>query len=205
VGCRVPCAPASKPARKSRNCRRRPAGGSCSLSLAPISRPPSENFGRELSCHDAQRRARRAQAQSFEHIARRPPHCRQPRVVAVDQRRICLGGVCARESVAARRHSSTVIASNGSLSLIAVAPTRRPLTACLPYARDPPQERGSRRLPAPLRGGPRGCVGGSALRDHSGRSTDWLTLKNPEARAVKAAGRGGVERNGDDGPRLSPG
>jgi hypothetical protein len=128
VGCRVPCAPASKPARKSRNCRHRPAGGSCSLSLAPISRPPSENFGRELSCHDAQRRARRAQAQSFEHIARRPPpDCRQPRVVAVDQLRICLGGVCARESVAARRHSSTVIVSNWSLSHIAVAPHAAPI------------------------------------------------------------------------------
>ena len=43
-------------------------------------------------------------------------------------------------------------------------------------------------------------------RYRSGRSTAWRTFKNPEARAVKReAEEEWGKRNGDDGPRLSPG
>jgi hypothetical protein len=79
-----------------------------------------------------------------------------------------------------------VIGSNRSL--IAVIPARRPLTACLPYARDPPKSEAAVVFQHVCEMGLEGIVSAAWLARRSGRSTDWLTFKNSKARVVKPEG-----------------
>jgi hypothetical protein len=68
-----------------------------------------------------------------------------------------------------------VIGSNRSL--IAVIPARRPLTACLPYARDPPKSEAAVVFQHLCEMGLEGIVSAAWLARRSGPSTDWLTSR----------------------------
>ena len=62
------------------------------------------------------------------------------------------------------------------------------LTACLPYARDPPKSEAAVVFQHVCEMGLEGIVSAAWLARRSGRSTDWLTFKNPKALVVKPEG-----------------
>ena len=78
-----------------------------------------------------------------------------------------------------------VIGSNRSL--IAVIPARRPLTACLPYARDPPKSEAAVVFQHVCEMGLEGIVSAAWLARRSGRSTEF---QESESACREAGGRG---------------